>query len=214
MAIYTPRGLKIRIEIPYAFALMQRLYPEITPFRVLKTTEGIEELPSLLSLLAGLVSFALRLSPYEIVLSVMAAQIAGTLINIFGFYVFPGLIALSTAYSYVSGFGVLLVIIFIVGYFLTGLYGVLAFFVGTFSARIVAFVLHYFQTKKYMEQVNFPLTASEVHFFNAYRLHAVRVGVTTDIDLPDCELKESNWEHLYTIFSLQWPDIANRFTAD
>ena len=45
MPIYTPRGLNIRVEIPYAFALMARLTPQVEPVAVLKTTEGLEFKP-------------------------------------------------------------------------------------------------------------------------------------------------------------------------
>ena len=58
------------------------------------------------------------------------------------------------------------------------------------------------------------LTASEVNFFNAYRLHASRVGVTTDIDLSDGETQEDQWRPTFAAFAAEWPQVAQRFTID
>ncbi len=66
MAIFTPRGLKIRLPVDYAFALMARLYPKVDAFKVLKTTESLELIPSVITLLTGLVCFYLRLPAFEI----------------------------------------------------------------------------------------------------------------------------------------------------
>jgi len=106
MAIYTPRGLKIRIAVPYAFGLMARLHPKVTPFRILKTTEGIESLPGMLAFIAGIIAFALHLPPLQIVLIVAAIQLVGKLINAFGLYIVPGLVNLGTLFSYISGYGI------------------------------------------------------------------------------------------------------------
>lgn len=49
MAIYTPRGMEIRLPVGYALALMTRLHPEVDPFDVLTTAEGIDQINSLLA---------------------------------------------------------------------------------------------------------------------------------------------------------------------
>lgn len=61
MAIYTPRGLKIRLSIQYCFTLLARLYPEVDPYTVLKTTEGLEFIPSFLAVLASLICFLYKI---------------------------------------------------------------------------------------------------------------------------------------------------------
>lgn len=40
MALFTPRGLKVRLPMSYAFALIARVYPRSDAFRVLQLTEG------------------------------------------------------------------------------------------------------------------------------------------------------------------------------
>lgn len=200
MPIYTPRGIKIRIAVSYAFGLMTRLYPEVSPFRILKTTEGIESLPAMFAIIIGIIGFLMQLPPLQIGLVVGSAQLVGVLINIFGFYYVPGLVALGTLFSYVSGYGVFLIASAVVGLIFVGWQGVLAFFVGKFSASMVSHALQFWQTSRYHRLIGHPITASEVHFFNAYRLHASRMGVTTDIELKDREIEKDHWKPAFEAF--------------
>lgn len=214
MAIYTPRGLKIRIAVPYAFGLMARLHPEVTPFRILKTTEGIESLPGMIAFIAGMIAFAIHLSPLQIALVVAACQLVGALINAFGLYVVPGLVGLGTLYSYVSGYGIYIIAVIIAGFVLRGWQAVVAFFVGKIIAAAVGQVLEYWQTSRYHKLKGYPFTGSEVSFFNAYRLHASRIDVTTNIDLSDNEMEEDYWGTTFKRFAMEWPEVVQRFTSD
>ena len=63
MALFTPRGLKLRLPTAYAFALMARVYPQTDAFRVLQLTEEVENLGALASFIAGIAAFSLRLEP-------------------------------------------------------------------------------------------------------------------------------------------------------
>ena len=58
MAIFTPRRLKVRLPTDYSFALMARLYPRVGAFKVLKTVEAIEHIPSVLAFCVAIVLFA------------------------------------------------------------------------------------------------------------------------------------------------------------
>jgi len=211
MAIYTSRGLKIRIEVPYAFGLMSRLYPKVTPFRILKTTEGIESLSGFLSFTVGIVCFLIRLSPIEIAVLVAIAHIIGTLINLFGFYIIPSLISLSTLFSYLDGCGVF-IFQTAIGFIFVGWGGVLAFYLAKLSAHAIEICIDFMQTKRYQKLLGHPLTSSEVHFFNAYRIHVSRKGVSTDINLNENEIEEESWKPVFEIFAMEWPEIVRRFT--
>ena len=92
MAIFTPRGLKIRLPFDYAFALIARLYPKVDAFEVLKTTEGLKLIPSLITFITGFVCFYLRLPVFEIGLYVFIASIAGFLMTFFGLFIIPGIV--------------------------------------------------------------------------------------------------------------------------
>ena len=213
MAIYTPRGLKVRIAIPYAFGLMARLYPKVSPFRILKTTEGIESLPGMLAFGAGIIAFVSRMPPLQIGLTVGGAQLSGVLINLFGFYIIPGLIPLSTLCSYISGWGIFLIVASVVGFIFAGWQGVLAFFIGKVIVMAISQVLDFCQARRSYKLIGYPFTSSEVHFFNAYLLHASRLGITTDIDLKDEEMSEDHWGPVFENFALKWPEVVSRFTT-
>ena len=214
MPIYTPRGLKIRLPLPYAFGLMARLQRKVSPFRVLKTTEGIESLPGMLGHIGGIVAFAMRLSPLEIGLVVGGCQLAGVSINLFGLYIFPGLVSLATLYSYIAGYGLFFIAASIVGLVLVGWQGVLAFLLAKFAVTLISQATDDWQMSRCHKLTGQPLTASEIHFLNAYRLHASRIGVTTDIDLSEEEMAESHWLPTFERFGMEWPQVVRRFTPD
>lgn len=193
---------------------MARLSPSVSPFRVLKTTEGIESLPGMLGFIAGMVAFGMRLPPLQIGLAVVGGQILGVLINLFGLYVIPGLVSLGTLFSYLAGYGIFLATAVAVGLVTVGWQGVLAFFIGRLVAGLASVVLGFWQTSRYHKLTGHAFTASEVHFFNAYRLHASRVGATTDIDLNDTETEEEHWKPTFEAFAMEWPQVVQRFTID
>jgi len=214
MAIYTPRGLKIRLSVNHVFALIKRLYPEVDAFRVLKTTEGIESLTSMATFIAALTCFLLKVDPLYIGISACVAYLIMTFINMTGFYIIPGLVMLGTLYSYISGFSILLIALLIVGYFLVGWQGIIAFFIGKFLGWAISQVFELQQMKKIKEIVGVPLTASERSFFNAYRMHASKLGKSLDIDVSDEELTEENWKPAFEDLAVKWPEVVSRFTIE
>lgn len=214
MPIYTQRGLKIRIAVPYAFGLMARLHPKVTPFRVLKTTEGIERLPGMLAFIAGMIAFFLRISPIQIALVVAAGEFTGMLINACGIYILPGLVGLGTLYSYISGYGIYLIAVTIAGSVLGGWQSVAAFFVGKVISYIIWLVVESWRVRRSEKLTGHPFTGSEMSFFNAYRLHASRTGTSTDICLTDEELEEDRWRTTFERFAMEWPEVVQRFTND
>ena len=232
MALYTPRGLKIRLSIDHAFALMARLYPEIDAFKVLKTTEGIASIPGMLAFMAGVLSFFLGLGIYQIGFYTFLACVSGMvittrylnlehlllflafldekLVGIFRIFI-PKLPSLGTLYSYVSGFGILLVVLIVYGITSVGWKGVIAFFVGRIVAELVNLVITFRVMKKIYSETKVPLTTSEIHFFNAYRLHAAKLGKTTDIIVSEEELREENWIECFKELESKWPEVVERF---
>ncbi len=57
MALFTPRGLKVRLTKAYAFALMARVYPRTDAFRILQLTEEVENLPDTATYIAAMALF-------------------------------------------------------------------------------------------------------------------------------------------------------------
>ncbi|MBI2808150.1 MAG: hypothetical protein HYX68_24455 [Planctomycetes bacterium] len=214
MAIYTPRGLKIRLPLNFAFALMARLYPRVSPFSVLKTTEGIELLPSLFTFVAAVTACAFKLDPLVCGGIILGAGVVGTLITLNGFFAIPGLVELSTLFSYLHGFGLYLGAMAIVAYFTVGVWGVVAVLAALFASFVVGQVLEFRSSKSTFDAAGIALTAAERNFINAYRLHATALGVTTDVTATDAELSESNWASVLEDLARNWPEVVRRFTPD
>lgn len=214
MAIYTPRGLKIRIAVPHAFGLIARLYPKVSAFKVLKTTEEIESLTSATTSIAAIICFIMKIDPMQIAVIISITYIVSVLLNTFGLFIIPGQVAIGTLYSYISGYGLLLVGIVIIGYLSTGWQGVLAYFVGKIVGWVIARAVEFIETKRYFKLTGFAFTASERCFFNAYRLHAVKHGITKDIILSEEEEKEEHWRPAFEELATQWPKVVARFTMD
>jgi hypothetical protein len=214
MAIFTPRGLKIRISVPYAFALLSRLYPKVTAFRVLKTVEGIESLPTSITFIIAITSFLLELEPTYIFYFVFAGYLFSTIIHTFGFYLIPGLVSIGTLFSYISGYGIYLILLIIVGLLTTGWQGLLAFFVAKFLGWIIAYLIDLTQSKRTYKITGHAFTASERNFFNAYRFHASKIGITTNINVTDAELRDEHYRKSLEELANQWPSVVARFTAE
>ena len=142
------------------------------------------------------------------------ANLVAAIINLRGFYFIPGLIAVGTLYSYVSGFGIILIVLGVFGFFVAGWQSVVAFFVAKFLAWGVAQVLEFIDTKRMFKLSGYPFTASEKYFFNAYRLHASKLGVTTDIEVSEEEAKEDNWRDAFADLASKCPQVVARFTRD
>jgi len=214
MAIYTPKGLKIRLPLKYAFALMGRLYPRVNPFAVLKTTEGIDSLPSLFTCVSALMTCGFKLDPLACGAIILAAGVSGILITMNGFFIIPGIVGASTLFSYMSGYGIYLAAMAIVAYVIIGTWGVVAVGGALFASFILRQLIELHFAKSSLHSNGVVLTAAEVHFINAYRLHAHKLGVTTDVTMEESELSESNWVEVLEDLARNWPRVVRRFTDD
>lgn len=211
MQIFTPRGLKIRLDVEYGFALMKRLYPKVDAFKVLKTTEGLELFPSAITFIAALVSFALRLDTVSIAVISFLSYFIAFMLTFFGLYVIPGLPTLGTLYSYISGYGIAFVIIAVIGYLTSGVYGVIAFFIGRILAGILCWVIDFIGAKRAYNKTGIMLWNSEKNFLNAYRLHADKLGITNNIAVSDIEMQEKNWIDCYEDLAQKYPQVVERY---
>jgi len=216
MAIYTPRGLKIRLGQAYVFALMARLFPSIDAFRVLQLTEEVENLASLATFIAGVVAFAARLDPVMVGVVVGVTCFSFKMSHLFGLFIppFKLLLPLSRVYSWFSGYGVFFVALLVFGFFMVGWQGVVAFIVARVTAGWLAGGIDLAYAKFVFNKTGIVITASERSFFHAYRLSADQVGVTRSLEVAEEEMKPENWQHVYTDLTIKWPVVAARFTPD
>lgn len=214
MAIYTPRGLKIRLGVNYAFALMARLYPKVDAFKVLKTTEGLELIPNMLAFITGLILFSLKIDGIQMSIYVLIATVIGTIITLSGMFIFPGLPKLATLFSYIHGFGILSILIALYGFAFVGWRGVAAYFIGRILGEIINYIIGFFSTKRAHLKTGISLTSVERNFFNAYRLYASKINKTIGIDVSDEELEEDTWFECFEDFATKYPEVTRRFTND
>ena len=216
MAIYTPRGLKVRLATPFAFALIARVFPKFDAFRILQLTEEVENLPALASFLAAVVAYAFRSSPFQVATVVFVTLMLFRFIHLFGLFVppFTALLPLARVYSLLSGYGILLVCLLVFGYVRTGWAGALAFLAARIAGGIVFSAVEWAWSKRAYRLLGFPFTASERSFFHAFRLAAVRAGVSTTLNAEEDELVASNWYPVLLDLKIKWPTVAQRITDD
>lgn len=216
MAIFTPRGLKVRLPVRYAFALIARLYPHADAFRVLQLTEAVENLGRLATLISGIIVFSIRLEPIHIALAAFVAVSLMRIVHLLGLFVLPFtlLIPISRIYGLLCGYGVLFVGLVVFGVITVGWRGVGGFFVGRVAAGILCGLAELIYQKHLYRKTGIAITSSERSFFHAYRLEAARLGASTDLATTESELASTNWGSVFADLAVKWPEVVSRFTDD
>lgn len=212
MPIYTPRGLKIRLDPVHAFTLLARLEPTVPPIDVLRTTEAVENATSLAGVLAAAIAITVGGSIQSIFWSTFLAVTAVGGMNRYGIFLVPGLIWLSRLFSHVSGWGIFFVVLVVYAWVTVGWLGAAAYVGGRLAAGSVNWILELQRGRYYMRVVGHPLTASEINFFSAYRLHAKAIGASIDIDVTDEDETEYGTACLNR-FADEHPDIAANYVG-
>ncbi|HUW30516.1 MAG TPA: hypothetical protein VM223_02790 [Planctomycetota bacterium] len=215
MAIYTPTGLKIRLRTEYAFALMARLYPRVDAFRVLKTTEGIELVPTVEAVSIALLCFITGVPPLYTAAFVFGARVFATIRTLrrLGFAT-RMIVGIGTLFSYVDRFGLSTIGLAVIGFATGGWQLMVGYLSGRILGSLVSMAIEGIYVRRAFQQFGEPLTASEWHFFIAYGIHAERLGVTTNIRVSEDELDESNWRGVFLDLASKWPEVVARFTPE
>ena len=232
MSLQTPRGLKIRLPVEYAFALMARLWrvdARTDAFRVLKTCEAIWMVPGVLAFIVGLTGvFLIDSHPAWLLLALPAGRVVGSLLIQFGFVGSLsdiGLVRLAEIVSHFSGYGLLhagaSVALWLnfgwpaVGFWFAG--AILAV-VGSSMIEVICFRFRHRAIINGRESVadRVIVGSSELYFLHAYRLHANRLGVTKSLAMDPRELEKnpgSDPDWLLCVYDLfgKWPAMAGRF---
>jgi len=215
MAIYTPRGLKIRFSTPYSFSLMARLFPEITPFRVLKKTEAIENIPDALAAIGALVIafFFPNMSCVKIFGAITAIYLVGSFMKLTGLFFIPLIIPISEAFSYIQGYGIITIALGVIGYFKIGLTKTIVLILVLLATNIVDYLLEFIRALL-CKAMNKPyLGMSELDFINAYKMLAAKTGNSADINVSQIEIDSEAWQEPYMWLEYNWPEVTCRYTA-
>jgi len=213
MPIYTPGGLKIRVEPGYAFALLSRLEPKVRPYDVLRTTEAIERIPSALAVGAALVVLLRGDGWIPLAVVTAVARLLGGFIVRNGLFVIPGLILLGQAFRLLSPFGIGFLALVVFAAIRGGPIVAATFLLATLGAGAINFAFETRKARRYHQQGAAPFTGSEVNFFNAYRLAATRLGLSTDLVVTEEEAASDRAQASFVRFATDHPDIVSRFSV-
>lgn len=214
MTIFTPSGLKIRLPADYSFALMQRLYPSVDAFKILKTTEVFELLPDAISFIAVIICFFCQCNPIWIAGTVAVARILGFFLCISGLPINTVFLRIGAIFRLFYGYGLYLIILGIVGFFFVGWQGLAAYVAGRIIAGIMNGIAGHFNGNRIQKQLGKYITMSEANFLNAYTYHARRKNKPLDLGVSDQELEASNWQPAFTDLATKCPQIVTRVTND
>ena len=221
MSLMTPRGLKVRLELSWAFGLLARLWgkdPRTDAFRVLKTCEAIESVPAVLCFIGGIVASWNKGWPaWSIPLGQVAGATLGLLLTQMGLFLIIrpiGLLFLGSIWSWTSGYGILLTLTLTNAWMTRGWQGPLWWVLGIFATTIaVKMILEWgFVALRWrIGGKESAFTSSEVNFFNAYRLHASRMGASQELDVSDEEIASGMWRECLLDYAAKYPEAVNRF---
>lgn len=216
-SVFTPRGLKIRIPVEHAFSLMERLRradPATDAFRVLKTAEAIELVPMVLGLVAGTVSvLAFKVPLAYLVAVIPVARLVGLALTQCGLFTIIrplGLLWLSRIASYISGFGLLELAVCVALAVRLGWIAAVYWIGAHLLAWILEQAIEWRMSSRLHRRTGLLLFPSEVNFFNAYRLHADRLGQTRDVDVAESEAQSGAWMACFADLAHKWPQVAIR----
>ena len=218
----TPRGLRIRLQVEWAFALLARLWEKDSKtdaFRVLKTCEAIEDIPTVAAIAAGaIVTFWPGRPLWAIPLATITARLIGLVLTQEGVFIVLDLLRLRFAgliFSYIPLAPSLVVHVPLIALIWWRLgWATVVVWVGGFVGAFVLYWILDFQLVNWRSrQGGVPITSSEVNFFNAYRLHADRLGVTRDVSVSEVELASRAWQDCLMDYAAKYPESVARFTA-
>ncbi len=218
MALMTPRGLKIRLELDWAFTLMGRLWQndqQTDAFRVLRTVEAIEHIPTVLAFAGGVITaFVPQLPIWCIAVGSIVGTSAGaalTQAGMFGVLRPLGIMFVARAWSYLPGFGEAHVLVLAVLVFVRGWLSVPIWVAGLVVGGVLRYVLEAALVSRHFKLLGQVLTSSEVNFFNAYRLHADRLGIPSDITVSESEIEDGVWYACLVDYAEKYPESVARF---
>jgi hypothetical protein len=211
----TPRGLKIRIDIPSGFTLLSRLWendPKTDAFRVLKTSEGLESIPAFAGFIGAFIGVFYGSASWHVAAGLVTGNVLGTLLTMFGAFVIPGLPTIVTWWSWISGYGLLTGVGLASAWVLKGWGFAAAWIAGLFIAFVISNVfIQWPRMMYYKKKVGVPFTQSEINFFNAYRLHADRLGISHSIEVSEDEIQSGGWQRCLEDFASKYPEAVAKF---
>jgi len=238
--IETPRRFAIFVPLDYAFALMQRLYPEVGAFRVLEDTQGLIRAHSAVSVLTGLICISVKLPPFAIFKWTIGISLLSLVLRYSGLLCSRVFLSPLVLYSNLTGYGLFLLSIAIFGLIWVGLKGTAAWFMARLLLELMTMLFdqirgRIFQKKfqisfgerESFEKIQHMLTGMDraffahgpLHlyslgfdFFQIFSYHATKIGVDSSLVASPFELDPENWEPVWSDYAEKWPELAARYS--
>ncbi|HKQ62509.1 MAG TPA: hypothetical protein VJS92_14555 [Candidatus Polarisedimenticolaceae bacterium] len=179
--LHTPRGLKLRLDPAYVFALLARLGPEARPLDVLRTTEALERVPPAFACVAALGAVVLGAEPPAACAATAVGYAAFGAMTQWSVLLFRPVVTLGRWYRMRWPF---------VGVLAGALLGrgwrtAAAIVLGRVIGGAANGLVELLRSRRYLREVGRALTGAEVNFFSAYRLHARALGRPASLAAPD-----------------------------
>lgn len=208
LAVYTPKGLKIRWDASSTFSLIARLYPKRRAKDVFRLTEALDSLPTALSLLAGLICFYLKielLAMFAIVGSIRFLTYCLIHWNI----LIPGIPSIGRLYNRtINWFLFPWIVPIVAGYLMQGWGTVLTYYAAITIGWMLEFFFVMIMGRRMFRRLGISFTQSEYAFVMAYRYFAVIDKKSPDILGSDDELELSNWIDTYEDYAQTYQNQA------
>lgn len=215
-AIFTPRGLHVRLPTHVAFGLMAQLRPQVRPAEVLATTEAIEFTPTAVSKLLALVGFLLQFPPVWIGVVTVLGRIVPNLLALAGLArAGDGWTAIGRLYRPLAGYGLSLLAVAVVGALLAGPLAAVAFLAGTLVAGLINMLVDTLLLRRPDPRFRQPLSSTERFFLAALRLHAERSGQSLDLARVPVTAEEdaAAWRAALQDYAAEHPERARQSWA-
>lgn len=212
-AVFTPRGLHVRLPTHVAFGLMAQLRPRVRPAQVLATTEAIELTPTATSKLLALLGFVLQLSPPVILGLTILGRVVPNLLAIAGLARHSAWSVPGRLYRPLAGYGLTLLAVAALGIFLDGPVAALAFLTGTLVGGAVNMLADFLLMRRPDPRFRQPLSSTERFFLDALSLHAESSGQSLDLEHVPVTAGEGAWREALADYAAEHPRRARQSHA-
>lgn len=213
-AIFTPRGLHVRLPTQVAFGLMAQLRPAVRPAEVLATTEAIELTPTALSKLLALAAFLLQLPPVAVAAVTAFGRIAPNLLALAGVARSPAWALPGRLYRPLAGYGLTLLAVAVAGTLIAGPLPAVGFLVGTLVGGLVNMLVDFLLMRRADTRLKQPLSSTERFFLQALELHAARSGQPLDLArAPTTATEGEAWRAALADYAAEHPERARQSFA-
>jgi len=203
---------------------MSRLYPKAKPYTILDAAAGFYKMHGAVACITGLSCFILRLSPWQTGAVTFVATVVAYFMSVFAIYP-PGLLRVARIYSHITGWGLILIALSVVGIMGAGVIGTGVFWASRLLAEFVTMVHSDYLGRKFLKIVDpdaytfanqFGFSGAPDGFAvrcfgNAYATYASRFGMPLEAVASKTELEDPQWRTVLKEFVKEWPQVTQHF---